>query len=212
MSRTRGCGYTWVILATLRGCDALILGDTRRVIVTGRPRFGSVWLRRCGSRVERYRLFRFGSGAVPRKGLNRGRFQCRFLENGSSGSGSAFGSRSGKPIQTVLVASSGSVVAPRHHEYQYDWHIGGGLLGVGGNRGISFKSAVSVVNSKTAFANCASLGIRNLAVISETPRCSGVSVDVSTSYSSSCKLPLKPLNCPAEGQYTKIPEFLSLPL
>ena len=85
---------------------------------TGWPRFGSVRLR-FGDRTVRA-VPVFGSGSSSKEGVfvcfstvsQRGRFPVpvRFLENGSGGSGSAFGSCENGP--TVPVSGSGSVPAP----------------------------------------------------------------------------------------------------
>ena len=62
----------------------------------GRPRFGSVRLRFGGGTVRAIPVFGSG-GSSAKKGFSvfqyslTGRFRFRFLENGSSGSGSAFG-------------------------------------------------------------------------------------------------------------------------
>ena len=82
-----------------------IVSSIKTVMISGRtvgafsrrPRFGSVRLRFGGEGFER---FRFSVLAVPLQNgffcvsvqFNReGRFRFRFLENGSGGSGSAFG-------------------------------------------------------------------------------------------------------------------------
>ena len=74
---------------------------------TGRPRFGSVRLRFGGGTVRAVPVFGSGGSStnffcVSIQFNRKGRFRFRFLENGSGGSGSAFGSWE-KTVPTVPV-------------------------------------------------------------------------------------------------------------